>query len=144
MSPTEPLPELLARFTPKEAGLDRDALLFEAGRASVRPSRTWQALAGFLAATQTATLLAVVALGLPSHRSEPSLASAPPAGRDAETLRQFEAPPFSAARLGRSGELPDLLPPEAALIADGAPATAWAAEAGLRGFAASGRLHLLD
>lgn len=47
----------LRRFTPDPVGLDRDALLFQAGRASVRPQRWWPALAGLLALSQTATLL---------------------------------------------------------------------------------------
>jgi len=41
----------LSRFTPSP-GLDREALLFEAGRASARPSGRWIALAGTLAASQ--------------------------------------------------------------------------------------------
>ena len=54
---SEPLAERLSRFTPDAAGLDRDALLFAAGRASVRPSRFWGALAGVLAASQLLTLV---------------------------------------------------------------------------------------
>jgi hypothetical protein len=41
----------LSRFTPSP-GLDREALLFEAGRASARPGGRWIALAGTLAASQ--------------------------------------------------------------------------------------------
>jgi hypothetical protein len=54
---SEPLAERLSRFTPNAADLNRDALLFAAGRASVRPSLTWPALAGVLAASQLLTLL---------------------------------------------------------------------------------------
>jgi hypothetical protein len=54
---TEPLIEQLKQLTPDGAGLDRDELLFAAGRASARPPRRWQALAGLLAACQLATLL---------------------------------------------------------------------------------------
>jgi hypothetical protein len=54
---SEPLAERLSRFTPDASGLNRDALLFAAGRASVRPSRHWQALAGVLAASQLLTLV---------------------------------------------------------------------------------------
>lgn len=54
---SEPLAEHLSRFTPNSAGLDRDALLFAAGRASVRPQRRWMAVAGTLAASQLLTLL---------------------------------------------------------------------------------------
>jgi hypothetical protein len=51
---SDPLTDRLARFTP--AGLDRDALLFSAGRASARPDRRWQAIAGLLAVAQVLTL----------------------------------------------------------------------------------------
>lgn len=54
---SEPLAERLSRFTPEAAGLDRDALLFAAGRASVHPGHRWQALAAVLAASQLLTLV---------------------------------------------------------------------------------------
>jgi hypothetical protein len=54
---SEPLAERLSRFTPDATGLDRDALLFAAGRASLRPSRRWQAIAGVLAVAQLLTLV---------------------------------------------------------------------------------------
>jgi hypothetical protein len=53
---SEPLAEPLSRFTPDGTALDRDALLFAAGRASVRPRRWWMAVAGTLAVTQLLTL----------------------------------------------------------------------------------------
>jgi len=53
----EPIAERLSRFTPDGAKLDRDALLFAAGRASVRPQRRWAILAGALAAAQALTLV---------------------------------------------------------------------------------------
>ncbi len=53
---SDPLAERLSRFTPDAAGLDRDALLFAAGRASVRPRRAWPVLAGALALGQALTL----------------------------------------------------------------------------------------
>lgn len=53
---SEALAEILSRFTPDRAGLDRDALLFAAGRASARPNRRWIALAGALAVSQLLTL----------------------------------------------------------------------------------------
>ena len=56
---SEPLAERLSRFTPAATGLDRDALLFAAGRASVRPHRRWQLLAGMLAACQLVTLVSL-------------------------------------------------------------------------------------
>jgi len=78
----DPIVERLRQFTPECRGLDREALLFAAGRASVRPSRRWMVLAGALAACQ------LVSLGLlwprtsgpasaPSGRSPTSVAGAP-------------------------------------------------------------------
>ena len=52
---SEPI-ERLSRFTPDAAGLDRDALLFKAGRASARPNRRWQAICATLMTTQLLTL----------------------------------------------------------------------------------------
>ena len=49
---SEPFLERLSRFTPDAGGLDRDALLFAAGRGSARPNRGWMALATLLASTQ--------------------------------------------------------------------------------------------
>ena len=49
---SEPFLERLSRFTPNAGGLDRDALLFAAGRASARPNRAWIALATLLTSTQ--------------------------------------------------------------------------------------------
>jgi hypothetical protein len=54
---SEPLAEHLSRFTPDPTGLDRDALLFAAGRASARANRKWQALVGTLALSQVLTLV---------------------------------------------------------------------------------------
>jgi hypothetical protein len=54
---SEPLPERLSRFTPDPGALDRDALLFAAGRASARTGRLWMVLAGVLAVSQAATLV---------------------------------------------------------------------------------------
>jgi hypothetical protein len=54
---SEPLAERLKQFTPDGSGLDRDGLLFAAGRASARPNRRWVALSTLLAVSQVATLL---------------------------------------------------------------------------------------
>jgi hypothetical protein len=53
---SEPLAERLSRFTPDPGDLDRDAVLFAAGRASVRPDRRWAALVAALATCQVLTL----------------------------------------------------------------------------------------
>ena len=65
----EPLVECLSRFTPSAEGLNRDALLFAAGQASVRRTgRTWAVLVGALAASQLLTL----ALLWPASKSLPA------------------------------------------------------------------------
>lgn len=56
---SEPFAERLSRFTPDASGLNRDALLFAAGRASVRPQRRWQLLAGMLAACWLLTFVSL-------------------------------------------------------------------------------------
>jgi hypothetical protein len=48
--------ERLSRFTPDAGRLERDALLFAAGRRSARPNRGWIALAATLASTQALSL----------------------------------------------------------------------------------------
>ncbi len=53
---SEPFLERLSRFTPNAGTLDRDALLFAAGRASARPNRGWMTMASVLAVTQTLSL----------------------------------------------------------------------------------------
>ncbi len=52
----EPIIERLSRFTADGSGLDRDALLFAAGRASARPNRGWMLAAGALVVCQLLTL----------------------------------------------------------------------------------------
>ena len=59
---SEPFAESLSRFTPDAAGLNRDALLFAAGRASVRPNPLWKALVAVLAVSQLLTLVALWSL----------------------------------------------------------------------------------
>jgi hypothetical protein len=49
--------ERLSRFTPDARGLDRDTLLFAAGRASARPNRGLVATAALLAHTQILSLV---------------------------------------------------------------------------------------
>jgi hypothetical protein len=54
---SEPFLERLSRFTPDAGGLNRDALLFAAGRSSARPNRGWKTLATLLASTQAMSLV---------------------------------------------------------------------------------------
>jgi hypothetical protein len=74
---SEPFAERLSRFTPDAAGLDRDAVLFAAGRASARPNRRWMALAGALAACQLLTLVSLWPR-TPSGRIEPPTVAVQP------------------------------------------------------------------
>jgi hypothetical protein len=53
---SEPFLERLSRFTPDAGGLDRDVMLFAAGRGSVRPNRGWKTLAAVLAGSQALSL----------------------------------------------------------------------------------------
>ena len=81
---SEPILERLSRFTPDAGGLDRDALLFAAGRSSARPNRGWMTLASLLAGTQALSLVL-----LWPH-------STPPAG-GSTVLRRRACPAPSAA-----------------------------------------------
>jgi hypothetical protein len=54
---SEPFLERLSRFTPDAGRLERDALLFAAGRGSARPNRLWMTLAAVLASTQVLSLV---------------------------------------------------------------------------------------
>jgi hypothetical protein len=56
---SEPFLDRLSRFTPNAGGLDRDALLFAAGRGSARPNRGWITLAVLLANTQIVSLVLI-------------------------------------------------------------------------------------
>jgi hypothetical protein len=81
---SEDLGERLSRFTPDRGGLDRDSLLFAAGRASARPNRRWVALAGLLAASQVLTLALLLPRPVPpgvvpvANAPAPAALAAPP------------------------------------------------------------------
>lgn len=93
---SDTLPERLSRFTPSAGGLDRDALLFAAGRNSARPNRAWQGLSAVLAATQILTLacmwpravdLRTGATQMIAEQSAPErfvVSSAPPSAGDSQ------------------------------------------------------------
>jgi hypothetical protein len=53
---SESIVKRLSQFTPDGTGLDRDALLFAAGRASAQPGRHWRVLCAGLAVSQLLTL----------------------------------------------------------------------------------------
>jgi hypothetical protein len=68
---SRPIDEILSRFSPDTSGLDRDALVFAAGRASARPNRRYAALAACLAVSQAITL---GALGYQLTGQKPAIA----------------------------------------------------------------------
>jgi hypothetical protein len=106
---SEPLAERLSRFTPDGSGLDRDALLFAAGRASVRPGRRWKGLASVLAASQ---LLTLVFLWPHTPAAVPSVIPAPPVAVEPPLPSLAPADPRSWAVNRRMlNELDDLPPP---------------------------------
>src|SRR5438270_112330 len=88
----EPIIERLSRFTPDGSGLDRDALLFAAGRASIRPNRAWMAIAGALAASQVLTL----AFLWPKPATPAALPGVPPSTPQVAEV----PPPRNASELG--------------------------------------------
>jgi hypothetical protein len=130
---SEPLAERLSRFTPDGSGLDRDALLFAAGRASARPGRRWRVVAGVLAASQLLTLLLLWPRtphqGADAPRSP--FATAPPVAVEPPSAAPMEAHSWAMNRhlLDSAGDLPpvaggdDLVPDDPPLRAS-SPLTA--------------------
>lgn len=75
---SEPFLERLSRFTPDTGSLDRDALLFAAGRASVRPNRGWMMVTALLTGTQVLSLVLLWPHAAPpGARSPAQVATAP-------------------------------------------------------------------
>lgn len=75
---SEPFLDRLTQFTPDRGRLDRDALIFAAGRGSARPDRRWQTLTGLLAATQALSLVVLIARpGATTGQSTAPLAALP-------------------------------------------------------------------
>jgi hypothetical protein len=90
---SEPFIERLSRFTPDGSNLDRDALLFAAGRASACRNRAWPTLSGLLAASQLLTLAILWPRSMPSNDTVATNAPMPELiGRSAP-----ETPPDAAA-----------------------------------------------
>jgi hypothetical protein len=113
---SEPLEERLSKLTPAGTGLDRDALLFEAGRASARPGRRWPALASLLALSQAVTLTLLLWPRTPPPAPAPGavpgpavadMAPPPPAAHDPS-----EAGSLRARLLSGGGDLPAPVPVE--------------------------------
>jgi hypothetical protein len=75
---SEPIDERLSRFTPDAGRLDRDSLLFEAGRKSARPNRAWTVSASVLAFTQLVSLVVLWPGMLPQAGERTFAANRPP------------------------------------------------------------------
>src|SRR5437763_16773397 len=121
----EPFLERLSRFTPDGSGLDRDALLFAAGRASARPHRGWIVAAGALAACQVLTLallwprpappISGIASTAPAPRiTNGAVASPDPSDLGSLNHRFLDSKDEDLLRAGRSD---DLVPTEQPLRA---------------------------
>jgi hypothetical protein len=98
--------DFLARFTPSTGGLNRDQVLFQAGRSSARGGRLWPVLSGFLAVTQVATL------GWLLFRKEPQIPPAVVAPQPSMILPAPESPLVDdwAAAVRRTAEVPAVAP----------------------------------
>ena len=100
---SEPILERMSRFTPDAGRLDRDALLFAAGRGSARPNRGWVALATTLASTQVLSLaLLWPRPTLPARRMDVAVAvvasTAPPATLEVPAVDDSADPGAWSAR----------------------------------------------
>jgi hypothetical protein len=89
---SEPFLERLSRFTPDAGGLDRDALLFAAGRGSARPNRSWKTLATLLAGTQVLSLVLLWPKPIPPAGGLSVAVATAPLPRAALELRTNEPP----------------------------------------------------
>jgi hypothetical protein len=103
MPEPEPSLERLIGFTPAAGGLDRDALLFAAGRRSARGGRGWMALAALLGGTQALSLV----LLWPQPHPAPTLPMATPGATlpvaRVPAPRAWVNPELWSARPGRLG-----------------------------------------
>lgn len=86
---SEPI-ERLSQFTPHAGKLDRDALLFAAGRASARPNRGWQVFTAALAGIQVLTIAFLLPRPVTVHGT--NIAQAPPVD---SALPEVPLPPSS-------------------------------------------------
>jgi len=108
---SEPIAERLSKLTPDASGLDRDALLFAAGKASVRPSRRWPVLCGVLAASQAVTFALLfwpAPAVLPTPGTVPTIVEAPrlPAPAPADTAVASTVFELRAQVIAAEGNLP--------------------------------------
>ena len=126
----EPLAERLSAFTPDGSGLDRDGLLFAAGKASARPNTWWVALAGLLVACQVATLVwlwpkPTPQLGAPAPA--PAQAPAEPDEHPASPPESSPAPRMADSRRWTEEPRSPRPIPARSLVPDAPPLRAFAA-----------------
>src|SRR5690242_6291813 len=99
----DPVTDQLARFTPSAPGLDRDALLFAAGRRAARGPWLWKVVTALLAVSQVVTLVVLWPTSTAVVVPGPSPAAVSPAAEP-------EPPPPSAAPdVWTAGTGPDVL-----------------------------------
>jgi hypothetical protein len=91
----------LGRFTPNAPGLDRDAILFAAGRRSARGAWRWKAAAGLLAVSQAVTLVAL--WPMPTPEPAPLTVPTPPAVPMPEPELPAPSPPRSGVWTAAAG-----------------------------------------
>jgi len=110
MNDNESLANRLSRLIPNRGAIDRDSLIFAAGRASAGKIRVWKGLVGSLAATQLLTLVflwprpvAPAAVGPSSLAGDrPAPIEWLPSDRPAPAASQpSEDSPFELARMQR-------------------------------------------
>jgi hypothetical protein len=128
---SEPFLERLSQFTPDAGRLDRDALLYAAGRHSARPNRGWIALAAALASTQALSLALLWPQPAPPAAHVPAVAASPmpaPARLEPATAAASDSPTLWSARHGLLESGPEECPPPAkavTLIDSGPPLRAF-------------------
>ncbi len=123
---SEPFLERLSRFTPNAGGLDRDALLFAAGRGSARPNRGWITLAALLANTQILSLVLLwTRPNLPEGQLTVAVAVAPvpspPATGDSRASEALASPGTWSRRHSLLEPLTDKLPDRTVTLIDSGP-----------------------
>jgi hypothetical protein len=121
---SEPFLERLSRFTPDAGGLDRDALLFAAGRSSARPNRGWKTLATLLASTQALSLLLLWPhLTPPAGRLTVAVTTAPspPAALESRTSEALASPGAWSARRRLLESGPDPVADDTVTLIDSGP-----------------------
>ena len=128
---SEPSLERLSRFTPDAGDLQRDALLFAAGRASARPNRAWIALAMALAGSQVLSLALLWPRPMPPAASLPTTVASrpgPPVEPESPPIASSDSPGLWSARPSLLELQPEDLPAPAGdgtLVDSGPPLRAF-------------------